>query len=135
MDAGLRTLNARLRTLNFKIQKNPTLWKQLIYINNFIFEFYIDKYFISGMKIFVWCTHFRSLFSRILKSLASLLFLTTKKNQKPEVFRWRRQGRSTWNGLTWSSASVKTQTMRYILAVSFFIFSKHVVEQKKWLFE
>ena len=56
-----------------------------------------------------------------------------QKYPKPEVFRWCWQGRSTWNGLIWSSVSVKAQTMRYILAVNFFRFFKHVAEQKKWL--
>ena len=48
------------------------------------------------------------------------------------MFRWCGEGRPTWNGLIWSSVSIKAQTIRNILSVNFFIYSKHVVEQKKW---
>ena len=40
LDSGIRTLNARLWTLKLL---NLKLWKQWIYINDFILEFYIDK--------------------------------------------------------------------------------------------
>ena len=48
------------------------------------------------------------------------------------MFRWCGEGRPTWNWLIWSSVSIKAQTIRNILSVNFFIYSKHVVEQKKW---
>ena len=45
----------------------------------------------------------------------------------------KRKRQFEWNELIWSSVSGKAQTMRYILAVkNIFIFSKHVLEQKRW---
>ena len=43
------------------------------------------------------------------------------KYQKPEVFRWCEDGRSTWNRLLWYSVSVKAQTLS-ILADNIYFF-------------
>ena len=47
---------------------------------------------------------------------------------------WCGEGRSAWNGLIWSSVSLKVQTMRYILAVNFFHFHKTCCWTKEMIY-
>ena len=123
LDAGHSTwtLDAERLTVDFKTLKFKTVQSfgnnGSISINSFLNS--------TLIKIF---GHFR------YENLSTVYsFQVTLSNHlKISKIWWCGEGRSTWNGLIWSFVSVKAQTMRYILAVNFFHFFKHVVGQKKW---
>ena len=121
LNSGRWTLDAELRTLNARLWKSKTVQSfgnnGSISITSFLNSTLIN---IFG--------HFRYEHLSTVYSFQA----TLSNHLKISKIWWCGEGRSTWNGLIWSSVSVKAQTMRYFWQLIFFIFSKHVVEQKKW---
>ena len=117
LEAGPRALNARLWTLkllNLKLSKALEGSISITSISNS-----------ALIKIF---SNFR------YENLSMVYSFQVTLSDHLEVSEtwWCGEGSLVWNGLIWSFVSVKAQTMRYIFAVNFFRFFKHVDEQKKW---